>query len=992
MRVLAIGAAVAAFLSFPVAAQEPTQPTKALFEQFKASQGGQWIAQWHAATGTPSAIYGTGLAIPGWSENSLAAARGHANALLREHGQLLGLGASEFRESLGGRMGRAWTFTFDQHFRGLPVIDGRADVRINMSGVVAMLGSTAWPIPADFDVTPAIGSDVATGIAWTALGERPSEAPQPARAKQPRLVIWGDTHAADLAPIHLAWEVSLSNVDAQGNGKIGRYYVDARTGEVLTFVSDKHECGFVGCNAGAAPAAAPAAAAPSAAMPPVPTTVTVTGWTRTGVDAFAALTNIPLPGLVVAVPGLGNFTTDQNGQFTIDINSPVTISIGSLDGRHHNPIAGANAPTASVTVNPGVAASIDLLSAAASPNEAAHTTASYFVDVTNEWCRSILGNSSQLATASNIAVTVNIASTCNAYYTGNTINFYQAGGGCSNTAFSTVVSHEWGHGIDERYGGISNTNAEGISEGWGDILGLYLMDTPLLGSGFQTAGVALRRGDNTFLYPYSGTSPHAAGQVWMGFAWRLRERLRAAFGTPQAIAISNDIVISTLLANRSNRPDAVREVFIADDNDGNLLNGTPNYDHLAGAATDKAIPFPVKQDVSITHVALGNTTQQLMPRRVDVSATPISAGSVSQVRMVYSVGSGNVTRTMVQNGQPNGFTAMLPGRQSGTTTYYFEAVHSNSSVTRLPQTGTFTYTTDVATNGPFVGFYSEGFAAGASGWTTGIYTGSTQDWQVGAPNGKSGTSSGVAWSDPTAASATGNIYGTDLGAGIANGAYLANRSYWLRSPSINCTGRTGCFLRFRRWLTVEEGIYDRAEIFVNGTLVWGNPANGNLVDTAWSTVEYAIPMADNQAAVTVEFRITTDGALNLGGWNIDDVELGTKQVAQLPAELRMLPEQAQQGATINLSVVTPGNSRPFVLLLGDAPGPTVVPDFPTFQVGGTVGLFTGSTDATGNFASTFLAPAVPSTVGLLFYSQVLTFNAAFTDWAVSNAHLNLFTQ
>jgi hypothetical protein len=988
MRILAIAATLAAFTPAQDPTQDPSLQPKTAFKSFQADAGGTWVAQWHAATGTPSAIYGTGLKLAGWGDNSLAAARVHANAQLQQHAALLGLGTSDFRESIGGRMGRTWTFTYDQYFRGLKVIDGRADVRINMTGVVAMLGSKAWPIPADFDVTPTIDADVATGAAWAALAQDPTGVKQPAPSAAPRLVIWGDTHAADLAPVHLAWEVHVSNVDAEGNGKIGRFYVDARTGAVLTFVSDKHECGFVGCNV---PSAAPAAA-PAPELPPVPTTVTITGWTRTGIDAFSALANIPMPGLVVAVPGIGNFTTDNNGQFTIDIASPVTISVGALDGRHHNPMAGANAPAASVIVNPGVPASIDLFTAAASTNEAAHTTTSYFVDRTNEWCRTILGNSTQLATASNVAVTVNIASTCNAYYTGNTINFYSAGGGCANTAFSTVISHEWGHGIDERYGGISNTVAEGMSEGWGDILGCYLMDTPLLGSGFQTAGVALRRGDNTFTYPYAGSSPHAAGQVWMGFAWRLRERLRAAFGTPQAIAISQDIVVSTLLANASTRPDGVREVFIADDDDGNLLNGTPNYDHLAGAATDKAIPFPVKQDISITHTALGATTEQLKPRRVDVAATTIAAGSISQVRVIYNVGAGNVTRVLVPNGLPNGYVAMLPGRASGSTSYYFEAVHSNNSVTRLPQTGTFTYNTNVATTGPFVGFYNEGFSAGANGWTTGLYSGLSQDWQVGAPNGKFGSSSGVAWSDPTAAASNGNIYGTDLGAGTANGAYLASRSYWLRSPAINCSGRTGCFLRFRRWLTVEEGIYDRAEIFVNGVLVWGNPANGNLVDTTWSTVEYAIPMADNQAAVSVEFRITTDGSLQLGGWNIDDVEIGTKQLAQLPAELRMLPEQAQQGATINLQVNTRQGAWPFILAIGDAPGPTFVPGFPTVQLGGFINLFTGTTDAAGVSASTFLAPNIPSTTGVFFYSQVITLDPTFTSFVASNAHVNLFTQ
>jgi len=57
----------------------------------------------------------------------------------------------------------------------------------------------------------------------------------------PRLVVWGDTHAERILPVHLAWEVAVSNVAQNGNGKIGRYYVDAHDGSVLEFRNDKHE-------------------------------------------------------------------------------------------------------------------------------------------------------------------------------------------------------------------------------------------------------------------------------------------------------------------------------------------------------------------------------------------------------------------------------------------------------------------------------------------------------------------------------------------------------------------------------------------------------------------------------------------------------------------------------------------------------------------------------------------------------------------------------
>ncbi|MFM1873806.1 MAG: hypothetical protein RL398_3228 [Planctomycetota bacterium] len=985
-------------------AQDPAGTSfrsKSAFREFLAAEqarGGNWIAQWHPATITPSAIYGTGLKIEDWRENSLIEARRHALAALESHRELLGLGTSEYREIIGSRMGRTWSFTFDQYFRGLPVIEGRADVRINMKGVIAMLGSRAFPVPADFDTNPAIDEQLATAIAWERAG-KPTGASQPAPVGATRLVIWGDIEAQDLAEVYLAWEVPISNVDREGNGSIGRHYIDAKTGRYLYFGNDKHECGFTACmnpHHGEARTNA-VGPQPSESLLPVPTTVTVQCWTRTGDDAYSALVNTPLRGVVVNVPGIGNVTTDANGQINIDIAAPVTISLTSLDGTHHAPLIGANAPSGSVTVQPGVNATLQLLSAAATANEAAHPTTSYWVDRSNEWARSILdmsipSNLAALNTISGITPTVNIASTCNAYYTGNTINFYQAGGGCSNTAFSTVVAHEWGHGLDERFGGISNTNADGVSEGWGDIIGMYQVDSPLLGSGFQTANVALRRGDNTFTYPYSGSSPHAAGQVWMGFAWQLRQQLRTTLGTAQAVAISDDIVLTSIVADATTRIDAVREVFIADDDDGNLLNGVPHYTELSNAATIKAIPYPQIQVAAISHTALGNTGVRLTPRKVAAFVAPTSTGTINAVRLHYNDGSGAQVRNMKPNGFTDGYESILPGILSGSVSYHIEADHSSNVTVRLPETGEYTYVVTTASTGTFTPFYNANFDTAPAGWTTGLYVGTSQDWQRGAPAGKSGTSSGVAWTDPSAASSNGSVYGTDLGAGNANGAYLNNRSYYLRSAAIDCTGRQGVALRFRRWLTVEEGIYDQAQIYCNGILVWENQANGNHIDTGWNNVEYSLPMADNNASVTIEFRLTTDASLALGGWNVDDFELGERFVPPLAAELRMTPEQQSNGGTVNVAIKTEGPFTLWALPIGTTTGPTIIAGVPPISVGGNYFVLSNITDATGNYTASFGAPLVTSTVGLSWYSQLVTFDAAYANIVTSNLWINLFTQ
>jgi len=999
MRILLLGAslllAVSSLAQAPDVAGKAFQ-SKSAYQTFLRTTGGDWVAQWNPATLTPSAIYGTGLPLANWHENTLEHARSHANQVLVQYRDLLGLGTSEFRESIGARMGRTWSFVFDQYFRGLPVIGGRADVRIHMTGAVSMMGSTAFPIPADFNITPALTEELARAIAWGALEQAPTGVAQPGLPRNPQLVIWGDAGAADIAPFALAWEVPISNVDRQGAGPIGRYYVDAKTGAVLHYRTDKHECGSAFCaNAhhGAARSEAVGPATPLAA--PVPTTVTVMGWTRTGNDAFSALVNVPLQGIVVSVPGIGTRTTDSNGEFTIDIAAPVTIAVTTLDGTHHAPITGANNPAGNFLVNPGVNSTIQLLTAAATTYEAAHTTTAYWVDRTNEFCRVILGNSAQLNTASTITPRVNIASTCNAYYTGNTINFYSAGGGCSNTAFSTVIAHEWGHGLDERYGGIANSYAEGLSEGWGDIIALYLVDSPILGSGFQTAGVGIRNGMNTRLWPYSSaTAPHPAGEVWMGFAWRLRENLRASLGAAVALPLSNDIVIGSIVANATTRVNAVLEVFIADDDDANLNNGTPHYAELSAAAIAKGIAYPPILVASIAHTPLGNTTVRLTPRKVDCTAASIGAGSVTQVRLHYNAGAGNVIRNMHPNGGPNGYRAMLPGLLSGSVAYHIEAVHSSGPTVRLPVTGEYSYIVDAAASGPFTQFWAHNFDGSNAGWTSAQVL-TQNDWQVGDPAGRSGTSEGVTWADPQTAASAPNCYSNDLGNTIGtqawNGSYAANVENYLRSPVLNCTGRTGVTLRFKRWLTVEEGLYDQATIRVNGIQVWQNPQSGHLRDTVWTTVEYSIPMADNNAAVQIEWRLKSDQALQLGGWNIDDIEVGERYIAPLEAELRMLPEQAVQLAPLTLTVQTQGGSKPFLLIIGDTGGPTFIAGVPTLLVGGAYVTLFDWTDAAGAFNLGFGAPPVASSLGTIWYTQVLTFNGANTSLVTSNQFQNLFT-
>lgn len=55
-----------------------------------------------------------------------------------------------------------------------------------MAGRIAMFGSSARQIGADFDTVPQIGPEVATAAAWQALGAAPTGASQSATTAAPR--------------------------------------------------------------------------------------------------------------------------------------------------------------------------------------------------------------------------------------------------------------------------------------------------------------------------------------------------------------------------------------------------------------------------------------------------------------------------------------------------------------------------------------------------------------------------------------------------------------------------------------------------------------------------------------------------------------------------------------------------------------------------------------------------------------------------------------
>jgi len=144
-------------------------------------------------------------------------------------------------------------------------------------------------------------------------------------------------------------------------------------------------------------------------------------------------------------------------------------------------------------------------------------------------------------------------------------------------------------------------------------------------------------------------------------------------------------------------------------------------------------------------------------------------------------------------------------------------------------------------------------------------------WARGTPAGGGGQYGNP---DPTSGHSGLNVFGYNLNGDYENS--MPERH--LTSPVIDCSELSGVYLKFWRWLGVEQSAYDHAYIRVsnNGTAwttIWQN--SGTITDNSWSEMEFDISeIADKQATVYVRFTMgTTDGSWQYCGWNIDDIEM-----------------------------------------------------------------------------------------------------------------------
>ncbi|MEE2890265.1 MAG: dockerin type I domain-containing protein [Planctomycetota bacterium] len=201
---------------------------------------------------------------------------------------------------------------------------------------------------------------------------------------------------------------------------------------------------------------------------------------------------------------------------------------------------------------------------------------------------------------------VNIVDTCNAFYSpgAQSINFYQEGGGCVNTAYASVVSHEYGHFIVNRLG----LGQGAFGEGFGDLMSILIYDDPIIGHDFLGPGTEVRDPVAANVqYPCPQSAVHFCGQILGASFWRIRDNLGNSLGSAEGLAVAQQLAVDWSLitiggsGSSSAHPQTAIEALTVDDDDGSIDNGTPNFAAICDAFAQHSIDCPALPDILITY-------------------------------------------------------------------------------------------------------------------------------------------------------------------------------------------------------------------------------------------------------------------------------------------------------------------------------------------------------------------------------------------------------
>jgi len=818
---------------------QPRPAAAASWQRFLAAHG-SWTAVWDADTGVPLRIAGEGLAVPG-ANASPVIAEAAARALLEEQLALIAPGSKLgdwqlVANVVHGKGDTMRTVGFAQHHDGLLVQHGEVSFLFKRDRLF-VIGSQAVP-----SVTAPKPAHIVTGteatakaIAWitTDYQARPTLLAEGGVSILPIIRERGDD-----GPVIEYRVVKTITLDLDSPRAQWDVYVDAETGQPVA----RHQRLMFG-----------------AGTLKYNTPVRYPAIMRQ--DFVVPFANITI--------GASSLTTDVNGGFSYNGAGPASVFASVTGPRARVSSNGGNGATSLISIPD---AGSGVWTGASTPTLDAQLTAFVHVNRIKAFAKAEL-NPNLSWIDRQIDVTVNIPQTCNAYAGYNELNFFVSGQGCENTGrLPDVVYHEFGHAL--HFNSIipgAGASDSSLSEGVSDYLAATTVEDSGMGRGFFAGSSQPLReidppvGETTWPRDIS-PDPHATGLIIAGALWDLRKAMIEEYGAVDGKRRADDLYYA-ILQRAADIPSTYVEVIAADDDDGNLSNGTPHQCMIAAAFNAHGLLDPQSM------LGIGLVTRDGLSFAFDVTTPALDCplASVRQAYIEWRVQGVSSTTPTTFSRTGDRFAATIPAQPDGTVLQYRVTIVLENGLQLI-------YPVNPADPfyqlyvGPTETLYCTDFESDpfAAGWTHSASTGS-DDWEWGAPTGEAGE-----LDPPSAASGT-KAVGQDLGIGSnRDGRYRDNSFETLTSPVVDTTGKTGVHLQYKRWLSVEDGNFDQAQLLVDGGTVWSNAAAANTqlpvdhIDREWRFHDVALDAQAADGSVQVAFQLAADGGGSYGGWAIDD--------------------------------------------------------------------------------------------------------------------------
>lgn len=396
----------------------------------------------------------------------------------------------------------------------------------------------------------------------------------------------------------------------------------------------------------------------------------------------------PLPYARVNVGGNVTYA-DADGNFTLSNIGPGPVTVTSeIRGLYFNLSSSSGNPVLTLNQSASAPATVNFLHNAADSGEftRAAVDAYYHSNVVRDFALKFNPDYPVIANETGFQINVNINNTCNAFYNGTSVNYYTSGGGCANTAISSVIHHEYGHHLVNTAGSGQGQYGEGMS----DTVSVLITEEPILAFGFQLdCNSGIRTADNNIQYPCS-SGIHFCGQVLSGSVYDTMLELQATYPGTYNDIISNLTINSILLHTGTLIDPSITIDFLTlDDDDDDIFNGTPHYQQIDAGFGAHNMPAPDLDLIQFEY-------PQGLPEIVDPNGTvvfevnvqPLSGDPAPGTAMLhYRMGeSGPFTEVPLMPVGGTLYEAELPGFDCGTVlTYFLSAETTNGMVQTSPR-------------------------------------------------------------------------------------------------------------------------------------------------------------------------------------------------------------------------------------------------------------------------------------------------------------------